>query len=158
VLILVRTDWAIVYSLFYCYSEHFNYYIFSAFVPGLLFNLIKDYSYGFQIKPRVIGIFRGLNSLRILSRCFILLSLLFSFRQCRLSEILIVRGYKLRSATAKEVEDCLSYVRVKIWNFIVRAPVRRILYIVFQVFTNVCLLLLVFLLMISTTFVDCTDR
>jgi len=43
-------------------------YSFSTFFRGLSSNLIKDYFYDFQLKPRVNFYFCGLNSLGILFR------------------------------------------------------------------------------------------
>ena len=42
--------------------------VFSTFVRGLFSNLVKDYLYDFQLKPRVDFYFRGLNSFDILLR------------------------------------------------------------------------------------------
>jgi len=101
-------------ALFHVILSTLIIYYFSTFVRGLLSNLIKDYFYDFQLKPRVIFGFRGLNSLDILLRLIKLLSLLLFFRRCRISKTRILRGYMLRSAASKEVEDYPSYTRIKI--------------------------------------------
>ena len=55
-------------ACFYVVLSTLLIYSFSTCVRGLSSNLIKDYVYDFQLKPRVNFYFRGLNSLAILFR------------------------------------------------------------------------------------------
>ena len=87
--------------------------IVSTFVRGSLSNLIKDYFYDFQIKPRVNFLFRGLNSLGILFRCLIFFCLLFFLRRCCLRKTKALRGCELPSARAEKFEDYCTYVGIK---------------------------------------------
>ena len=129
-LLLVCTYWAIVYSSFYVIMSTLIIYSFFYIFRGLSSNLIKDYIYDLQLKPRVNFYFQAFIPVDYIIKSSILLQAMLFAQNWNFAGLQATFGNCRRNRG-------LSYVRThKIYKFTIWAPLRRI-----YAFGNFCRLL-----------------
>ena len=142
---LVRTDWAIVYSLFWCYSEHLIYLQFFYICSWIIFKFYQGLFLRLSAKASRFFFMRITFSCHLTPVYYVIKSSIL-LQAVPFSQNSNFAGMQATFGNCRRNRG-LSYVRThKIWKITVRAPLRRILHNADHVFTIVCLFLLAVLL------------